>query len=61
MGSEARENSVSELETRLDGMEQNISWLRDHDLQENRFEAAKRLGLLKGDIDALIREVGDAD
>jgi len=38
-------------ETRLDGIERNVEWLRDHGLDHP--EAAERLGLLKGDVQAL--------
>ena len=45
------------IENRLDAMEKNIEWLRDHDLDEDSVEAAKRLGLMKGDIQALIKVI----
>lgn len=49
-----------ERETRLDAMEKNIEWLRDHDLDEQSMEAAKRLGLIKGDVQALVQSLGDS-
>jgi len=47
------------IENRLDAMERNIEWLREHDLDEGNFEVAQRLGCLKGDADALVRLVYD--
>jgi len=38
-------------ETRLDGIERQIEWLREHGLEHE--DAAQRLGLLKGDVQAL--------
>ena len=45
-------------EHRLDAIETNVGWLREHDLDEHREEAAKRLGLIKGDADALAQLLG---
>lgn len=44
---------------RLDAIEKNVQWLREHDLDEHRFEAAKRVGLIFGDATALKRLLGD--
>lgn len=40
-------------------MRENLEWLEDHDLDEESDEAAKRLGLIKGDAQALVQDIGD--
>ncbi|MFW5950084.1 MAG: hypothetical protein ACOCR6_01885 [archaeon] len=50
-----------ETKLRLDGIERNLEWLRDNDIDDNSLEAAKRLGLIKGDVQALIRGLNDDD
>ena len=40
-------------------MERNIEWLQDHGPDEKATEAAKRLGLIKGDVQALIWSLDD--
>jgi len=49
-------NDYDETETRLEAMKVNIEWLQEHDLQENSQEAAKRLGLIKGDVLGIIEK-----
>lgn len=53
-------DDYDEREERLNAMERNIEWLREHDLNEDTTEAAKRLGLIKGDVQALIRSLDDS-
>jgi len=43
-------------EARLDAIERNVEWLREHDLDHQ--EAPVRLGLIQGDVDALLRLSG---
>jgi len=43
-----------QIKHRLDAIEANTEWLREHDLDEHSDEAAKRLGLIKADSDALV-------
>ena len=50
-----------ERELRLDAMEDNIEWLREHDLDEHPTEAAKRLGDIAGDVRALIGGLENGD
>ena len=52
-------DDYDEREERLNAMERNIEWLHDHDPDENTTEAAKRLGLIKGDVQALIWSLDD--
>jgi len=46
-------NDYDEREVRLNAMQKNMEWLKNNDWGENQNEAAKRLGLIKGDLKAL--------
>lgn len=52
-------DSSGDRKHRLDAIEGNVKWLREHDLDEDTIEAAKRLGLIKGDMQALIWSLDD--
>lgn len=60
MDSEIVPDDYDERKERLDAMKRNIEWLREHDLDEDTIEAAKRLGLIKGDVQALIWSLDDS-
>jgi len=53
-------DDYDERKERLDAMERNIEWLREHNFDEDTTEAAKRLGLIKGDVQALIWSLDDS-
>ena len=48
-------------DTRLQALRENLEWLEEHDLDAETVEAAKRLGIMKGDIQAIIRSMGGND
>lgn len=48
-----------ERKNRTQAMEENIEWLQEHDLDEHSKEAAKRLGIIKGDAEEIINTLGD--
>jgi len=39
---------------RIDAIKQNAEWLQEHSVRENKAEAIRRLGVMKGDVDSLI-------
>lgn len=45
-------------ELRLQAIIDNAEWLQENDMDENRIEAAKMLGCMKGDVNALIDTLG---
>lgn len=49
---------VDQREVRLQAIIDYAEWLQENDLDENRFEAAKRLGCMKGDVEYLIDTLG---
>lgn len=46
-------------ETRLQALRENVEWLEEHDLDEEKEEAVKRLGIVQGDAMALVRLLSD--
>lgn len=42
---------------RIDAIGENVEWLRHHDLEENKEEAVRRLGLIKGDTNAVLESL----
>lgn len=51
---------TDQIDMRLDAMEQNIDWLREH-RDADAEELNKRLGLLKGDLRALWYQLGQGE
>lgn len=48
-------------ETRLQALRENVEWLEEHDLDEEKEAAVKRLGIVQGDAMALVRLLSDTD
>jgi len=46
----------TELEYRADALVKNAKWVRDN-LDNDSFELARRIGLMKGDIEGILRQV----
>lgn len=44
-------------ETRIDALQKNAEWLAEHDLEDQTLEACKRLGIMQGDIDAIVDDL----
>lgn len=51
----------AERNHRIDARQENVGWLAEHDLDENKIEAAQRLGLIKGDVNAIIKQLDNHD
>lgn len=60
MNREMIPSDYDEREERLNAIERNIEWLREHDLDEDTTVAAKRLGLIIGDAQAVIQSLDDS-
>jgi hypothetical protein len=50
-------NQQDELSTRLNAIEDNVEWLRNHDPAENQSDALHRLKLMEADIDGIMASV----
>lgn len=50
-------DKLAERNHRIDALEANVEWLQEHDLDENKTQAVQRLGLIKGDVAAILRQL----
>jgi hypothetical protein len=56
-----RQQQRTQRETRLQALRDNLEWLEEADLDEEKNEAVKRLGIVQGDARALVHLLSDPD